>query len=207
MKTHVGETGKGLGYLYGVLKDKHTVVSRVAFWKIPHDDDTVEDINLKIGRYVKKNRSAPGTEELPEVTNPKSVLTLDNEEFLSLIDFLQTNYEPFRKGIKQYIPLSEEFSQDNIQHLRALFANPEKEELIHFVVNNEIFPDDLIIGLQHVQKVRAVKEFEQMLAEDLVEHRWQEWLPIYQHTKKAGMSGGRSSVTRLKKLRFIRTNY
>lgn len=175
MKTHVGETLKGLGYLYGVLKDKQTVVSRVAFWKIPHASDDHEDIHLRIGRYKKQKKSQPGTEEVPEVADPKSVLTLDHDEFLNLIEFLQNNYEPFKKGIKQFIPLSEEFSQDNVEHLKALFANPEKTEILDFVVNHEIFPDDLIVGLQNVQKIRAVREFESMLADDLVEQKWQKW--------------------------------
>ena len=34
-----------------------------------------------------------------------SELTLDNEEFLNLIEFIQNNYEPFKHGTKAFIPL------------------------------------------------------------------------------------------------------
>jgi len=128
MKTHVGQTKDKLNYLFAVLKDKKSVVSRVAFWKIPHDHQG-EDIHLRIGRYITKKTTLPGEEEIPEVDKPKISLTLDKEEFQNLIAFLQENYEPFKKGIKQYIPITEEFSQGNTKHLKALFANPEKSKL------------------------------------------------------------------------------
>lgn len=174
MKTHKGTTTKGLDYLFGILKDKKTVVSRVAFWKIPHSHN-VDDVRLKIGRYKKKTGLIISNQEIPEVSKPKSALTLDKEEFHNLIAFLQENYEPFKKGIKEYILLNEKFDKEQISHLQALFANPKKSELIEFIVDNEILPADLLIGLQNIQKVNAVKEFEVMLEDNLTEHKWQEW--------------------------------
>ena len=174
MKTHKGTTAKGLDYLFGILKDKKTVVSRVAFWKIPHSHDE-NDVRLKIGRYKKKTGLSVSNQEIPEVSDPKSALTLDMEEFHNLIEFLQNNYEPFEKGIKEYIPLDENFNKEKISHLQAIFANPKKSELIDFISKNEILPTDLILGLQNIQKVNAVKDFERMLNDDLTEHKWQEW--------------------------------
>lgn len=174
INTHKGTTTGGLDYLFAILKDKRTVVSRVAFWKIPHSSDN-SDVRLKIGRYKKSALSRSSNEEIPEVTEPKSSLTLDKEEFYNLIAFLQENYEPFKKGIKEYIPLDDKFNHDDIQHLKALFANPEESMILNFIVDNDILPDELIVGLQNVQKVKAVKEFESMLQDDLVEHKWQEW--------------------------------
>jgi len=90
--------------LVKILRDKQTVITRAIFWKIPHYSGK-EDIRLKLGRY-KKPKDWFDREEL-EVLEPKSELTLDQEEFKSLINFLQENYEPFRKGVKAYIPLDD----------------------------------------------------------------------------------------------------
>jgi hypothetical protein len=42
-------------------------------------------------------KPADDEEEEPEPMEPKSVLTLDQEELQSLIEFLRQNYEPFRR--------------------------------------------------------------------------------------------------------------
>jgi hypothetical protein len=110
-----------------------------------------------------------------ETNDPKSELTLDNEEFLNLVQFIQENYEPFKKGIKQYIPIEGNFDQDDINHLKGLFETPEKQQLIDFIVSNQIIPEDLIVALQSINRSKAVEEFEQMLDDDLGEHRWQDW--------------------------------
>jgi hypothetical protein len=174
MKTHKGSTAKGIDYLFGILKDKKTVVSRVAFWKIPHSHED-NDVRLKIGRYKKVTGFSNSNEEIPEVSDPKSALTLDKEEFHNLIEFLQYNYEPFEKGVKKFIPVDNTFNNEEISNLQAIFANPEKSELMDFIIENEILPTDLIIGLQNIHKVNAVKEFDRMLNDNLVEHKWQEW--------------------------------
>jgi len=174
MKTHNGTTKGGLNYLFGILTNKKSVVSRVAFWRIPHTSGK-EDIRLKIGRYKKSHQFDTAEEEIPEVNEPKSALTLDSEEFHNLIEFLQDNYEPFRKGIKEYIPVTSDLDKESIEHLKAIFSNSNKSELLDFVLNNNILPEDLIISLQHIKKINAVKEFEEMLSNNLTEHKWQDW--------------------------------
>jgi len=101
MTATIKRTENGIEYLFGLLKEKDRTVTRVRFWKIPHKTPR-EDISLKIGRYNKDDFSAP---ETLEVGTPKSELTLDNEEFLALLDFLAENYEPFRQGARKYITL------------------------------------------------------------------------------------------------------
>ena len=96
----IRKTDGGIHYLLGVLKEKANIVTRVAFWKIPHKTPQ-EDICLKLGRYSKSD-FAPETLEL---ANPKSELTLDNDEFQGLLKFLSENYEPFKKGVREYIPI------------------------------------------------------------------------------------------------------
>ena len=174
MKTHKGSTNSGLNYLFGILKNKKNIVSRVAFWRIPHINGK-EDVWLKIGRYKKTHQWDTADEEIPEVNNPKSALTLDSEEFHNLIEFLQDNYEPFRKGIKEFIPVSSDFDKESIEHLKALFLNSEKSELLDFVVNNNILPEDLLLSIQNIKKINAIKEFDEMLSNNLTENKWEEW--------------------------------
>ena len=81
-----------------------------------------------------------------EGNNPKSELTLSNEEFENLLNFLSENYEPFKHGIKRYIPIDERFDPENIEHLKAIFDNRDKEELLKFVAENNILPEELDFG-------------------------------------------------------------
>ena len=159
-------TQEGIGYLVGLLRDKTKTVTRAILWKIPHANPQQEDISLKIGRY-NKNGFTP---ETLEIENPKSELTLDNEEFQKLLEFLSENHEPFKKGIKRYIPIDEKFDQESVEHLKAFFDNPDKQKLLDFVAKNDILPEDLIAGLQNQARINAVEQCETML-----EQEWQEW--------------------------------
>jgi hypothetical protein len=167
----IRKTNGRIEYLIGLLKEKTRIIARVVFWKIPHKNPQ-EDICLKIGRY---NKNGFAMETL-ENANPKSELTLDNEEFQKLLEFLSENYEPFKKGVKQYIPIDEKFDHEKIEHLKAIFADPDKQKVLDFIAKNNILPEDLIAGLQNQARINAVREFEDMLGQNLVEQKWQEWL-------------------------------
>ena len=167
----IRKTEKGIEYLIELIKEKARTLTRVVFWKIPHSDIFEEDIRLKIGRY---NRNDFGIEIL-ENLNPRSELTLDNEEFQKLLGFLSENYEPFKKGIKKYIPLDEKFDQKSIDHLKAIFNNPDRQKIIEFITKNEILSNDLIIGIKNQENINAIKEFGNMLDQNLIEQKWQEW--------------------------------
>lgn len=168
--TRVSKSKTGIGHLHAVLRDKKTVVSRAVLWKIPHDSDK-EDVRLKVGRYKK----GPWEVEKPEVEKPKSELTLDNEEFQALLAFLQANYEPFRVGIREYVALDGGTNPADVVRMQELFRNPDRRELLRIVSEHNLIPEDLLLGLQHTHRVRAVEEFEAALAENLVEHDWQKW--------------------------------
>lgn len=167
----VRQTKNGIGYLIGLLKDKPRVITRVVFWRIPHTTEQ-QDVCLKVGRYKKGDGFIP---ETLESDSPKSELTLDNEELDALLNFISENYEPFKAGIKKYIPIDEKFDQKNIEHIRAIFENPDKEKVLDLVIQNDILPEDLLAGLENRMRLAAVREFEQMLANDLVEQDWQKW--------------------------------
>lgn len=142
------------------------------FWKIPHNTKK-GDICLKLGRYKKSGFF--GENEEPESQQPKSELTLDQEELQSLIEFLRQNYEPFRQGVKAFIPLDRPFDAENAQQIRALFSLPNKLDLVNFILDNDVIPKELAAGLRQARRARAVLEFEQMLGQNLLEGHWQKW--------------------------------
>lgn len=160
------------GRLAKVLRNKPSVITRAVFWKIPHNTQR-EDVRLKLGRYKKPEDF--DEEEEPESLEPKSELTLDQEEFQSLIEFLQKSYEPFRKGVKAFIPLDRPFEAENAAQIRALFSLPNKADLVRFILENDVIPDELAAGLRQARRARAVREFKGMLGQNLREAPWQQW--------------------------------
>lgn len=161
-----------VGRLAKLLRRRANVLTRAVFWKIPHDSE-LEDIRLKIGRY--KRPADPFDEELLEVAEPKSELTLDDDEFKALVAFLQESYEPFRQGVRAFIPLNRPYEKDTAVQIRALFSQPDKRGLIRFILQNDVIPEDLALGLQHARRVRALRQFEAMLTENRRESDWQTW--------------------------------
>lgn len=159
-------------HLVKVLRNKPSVITRAIFWKIPHNSKK-EDIRLKLGRY-KKSLNFNEKEELDSL-QPKSELTLDQEEFQSLIEFLRESYEPFRQGMKAFIPLDQPFETENAQQIRALFSLPNINDLVQFILDNKIIPKELEVGLKQARRARAVSEFKEMLNQDLREQPWQQW--------------------------------
>lgn len=163
------------GKLFKTLLDKPSVITRAAFWKIAHNT-AQEDICLKLGRYTKpKSFISNYDEEQLETLVPKSELTLTNDEFKSLVDFLQESYEPFRIGVKAFIPLDQPFDVENTNQIKALFSLPNKTEVIKFILNNNVIPSDLVLGLRHSQRLKAIDKFENMLNKGLLEAAWQKW--------------------------------
>lgn len=157
----------GVDYLTSTLRDKVQTITKAWFWRISHASGK-EDIRLKIGRYKKPSKQV-------ETFSPKSELTLDNEEFKSLITFIGENYQPLKDGARQYIPVDESFGEASVENLKAIFNNPDKEKLLNFIIQNDILPEELFIDLQYQERIKAVKEFEQMLSESLLENHWQKW--------------------------------
>lgn len=161
---------KGINYLITVIKNKPRTITRAILWKIPHRGKQ-EDLRLKLGRYNKNDFLI----EVLENKNPRSELTLDHEEFSNLLKFLEENYEPFKAGVSRYVPLDEEFSADNVEHLKAIFKDPDKQKVVSFITSNDILPEEILGFLELRKKQNAIKEFEDMLQEDTVEHNWQAW--------------------------------
>lgn len=165
----------GIEYLITTLRETKQTYTNATLWKIPHTNPSTVDFSLRIGRYKKSPGPFTSSLEVLETSSPKSLLSLDNEEFQNLILFLQENYEPFKQGVKKYIPIDETFHSENLEHLKAVFTNPNKELVLRLVIDNEILPDDLILAIEHKRKIEAVKTFGSMLQEDSTEHYWQKW--------------------------------
>lgn len=163
---------KSIDRLAKILKNKKSVVTRANFWKIPHDTHE-DEVHLKIGRY-KKDKNSYIAQEVESI-DPKSELTLDDDEFRSLIEFIRDNYEPFRAGTKAFIPLDKPFEKENAEQIKGLFSVPEKKELLEFILKNDIIPNDLLVALQGSRRVAAIRVYERMLSGDLKEPKWQEW--------------------------------
>ena len=159
-------------HLDRVLREKKTVVTRAVFWRIPHHTGK-QDIRLKIGRYKTSQGGAHNKE--PEDLTPKSELTLDDEEFQKLIEFIQENYEPFRTGTKAFVPLDRPLDSNTAQAVKALFNLPKERGVLDFLLEHEIVPQHLLLALHSKRRLDAIAEFERMLAGDLPERSWQKW--------------------------------
>lgn len=163
------------GQKFTVLKDKKTVITRAGLWKVPHN--TREDeVHLKIGRYKKPKEWLEI--EVAELDNPKSELTLTGDEFSNLISFIQENYEPFKDGTKAFIPLSNPYDPSVAQQVKQLFNLDDRQRMLDFLINNDVIPGDLEIGLAHAKRSRAIDEFNAMLELDLTENNWQNWFEV-----------------------------
>lgn len=152
---------------------KKTVITRAFFLKIPHHHKNIKDVKLKIGRY-KKPKSGWDPEEL-ESLDPKSELTLDDEEFQALVKLLQENYEPFKHGFKDFIPIDEPYDAEMAGKIKTLFNNPEQSKIIDFISEHKLISTELELALQYASRVQAIQKFETMLSENHVEKNWQDW--------------------------------
>jgi len=158
-----------------ILRDKKTVITKAFFWKIQHNSGRI-DVRLKVGRYKKTKDFIDSG--VPETLAPKSEITFDEEEFKSLIQFLQNNYEPFKQGFKAFIPVDEPFTTANAIQVRKLFSLPNKQKLVDFILDQNVIPKQLSLALENARRAKAINQLEQMLTLNHIEQKWQEWFEI-----------------------------
>jgi len=150
------------------LKLKPRTETKALLYRVPHDDAEKIDLSLRIGRYKRITG-------VPDLENPKSALTLDNEEVEALVDYLCETYGPIRDRAQRYIPLGEDLTEGEIDDLRQLFANSDMTSLIELMTTGELMPAGLLDAVEMCHKREAVDAFERMLEKDLVEAEWQQW--------------------------------
>jgi hypothetical protein len=45
---------------------------------------------------------------------------------------------------------------NNLKHLRAIFRSPNKQQLLQFIVEHSILPDDLLAAIQNQQRITTI---------------------------------------------------
>lgn len=166
----VKKSQKGVDYVAGVLKDKQTVVTRGVFYKVPHGQEG--GFGLKLGRYNKGKRFY--NPETLVCTEPKSELTLDDEEFKSLINFLE-NYEPLSLGPGKYVKADANLDTELAEKLASIFNNKDQKKVADFLIGNNLLTHDISAMLEFSKRTAAIAEFQDKLANNEVEYRWQKW--------------------------------
>jgi hypothetical protein len=167
----VRKTKGGLDYIGTVLRDRKSVVTRAVFWRVPHRQTNKEDIGLKIGRYKRLNFNR----ETLQATDPKANSRSTTRNFGS---FCNSFPKTMNRSGREKPNISRSMIHlitNNIKHLRAIFRSPNKQQLLQFIVEHSILPDDLLAAIQNQQRITAIGEFETMLRDDLREHDWQRW--------------------------------
>ena len=107
-----------------VLEMKSRVYSQAQLMRILHDHEDVVDIILKVGRYNK-----PFDE--PYQAEPKSELTLSNQELNALISYINDNYAPLKLGEGRYISVDEKTEAQLLLKLKdAISEDPDKAKML-----------------------------------------------------------------------------
>lgn len=157
---------KGVEYAPAkVLKMKQRVYSQALLMKIPHDHREDTDISLKVGRYTLPYGRVAANQ-------PKSELTLENEELNALIQYISDNYTPVNLGQGQYISVD----RDNAELVRQFKALIDGQaDTASLLIENGILSDNVYIAATSIKKIGALEEYEASLAKDHPESYWQSW--------------------------------
>jgi hypothetical protein len=142
-----------------------------------------DDVKLKVGRYWVTAGQADITN--PTSTTPRSEISLTAAELGNLMRFLSDNVEPLKLGAKKYIALDKESDAELFTRLKARFEAFDVETLLATLEANDLLPADLVGALIHKDRSGAVKQFEEMLAEDLAEPKWQPWFQANDYLARA----------------------
>ncbi len=161
----IEKTDKGISYKIKRLKIRETVYSEAAFWKIPHKSENKTDICLKIGRY--KNNGSP------EIDTPKSELTLDNEEFLNLVSFIEAYYKPLELGVNSFIPIDNSNSMQLLKKFKTI-VNSDKETAKQ-LLESGLLSSNIALAIDLIKKKAGIDEFSSYINQNLQESHWQTW--------------------------------
>lgn len=160
---------KGINYAAPkVLKEKQRVYSQAILMKIPHDHSEEIDVSLKVGRYTLPYGRTVGHQ-------PKSELTLDNEELNALIDYISGNYVPINLGQGEYISVAGD-SANLIKQFKTLVEG--KADTASLLIENGILSDNVYVAATSLKKISALGDMESSLDKDLSEKYWQDWFSV-----------------------------
>ncbi len=165
--TIIEKSKGGIKYTHVLLKQKKETVTKATFWKINRSNPD-EGFALKIGRY-KDN-----IWQDVDCKNPKSELTLDQEELFSLMRFVNNRYNPLRKGAGKYIR-ADSLDIELAKQLKEIFSDLEADTISDFLSRNDVFTTDVTNMLEYLHREEALIDFEAALEKDRKESYWQEW--------------------------------
>lgn len=157
----------GTEYTSILLKKKAQTITKAILWKIPRSDPD-KGFSLKIGRY--KNNI---WEDL-DCKNPKSELTLDQEELFNLMRFVNDRYNPLRKGVGDYVK-ADSLNNELAKLLRDTFSDKDAIEVGDFLFKKGVLTADVTNMLEFCRREEALTDFERALTEDRPEKYWQKW--------------------------------
>lgn len=152
------------------LKDKKQVYSQAHFVRIKTNDDNYK-LSLKIGRYKKTEwyNQYKKTGKL-ETENPKSELTLDNDELDNLVMYINQNYYPLSNNEDKYLSLTDEAMTTLIKD------NPKSiSKLVEVAIKNNLDLSDINKLLEISNRNKALEEFIDNYKKDVNENIWQKW--------------------------------
>lgn len=149
-----------------MLKSGPKAFSEAKLGKVIHNTPGVQDFTLKIGRYKRHPKR-------PEITEPKSELTLNNEEFCKLITYLETNYGPLKLGEGKYLEITQNETLPILKQIQKLNI-PDEEQALE-LIESGLLTDNLQTAINTIKRKKAIKEFEDNLLLDKSESFWQDW--------------------------------
>ena len=150
------------------LKTKKRVYSQALLMKIPHDHAGESDISLKLGRYTLPYGHLAGDQ-------PKSELTLDNDELTALIKYISENYTPVNLGQGQYISVDRD-KAELIHQFKTMIEG--QADAANLLIENGILSDHVYVAAISIKKIAALEEYEESLAKNYPESYWQDWFSV-----------------------------
>lgn len=152
------------------LANKIKVYSQAHFVRVKIGENDFK-LTLKIGRYKKIDFGGIDIKSgMVENKNPKSELTLDNEELNNLVDYINKNYYPLSNNETNYLALNDETMSTLIKN------SPESiSKLISVAIKNDLNLKDINKMIEISDRKKALEEFIKNYNEDVVEKTWQKW--------------------------------
>jgi len=147
------------------LSTKKGVFTNAWLYGIQRTDSI--DLSLKLGRYTYPKNLI--------TVQPKSELTLTNEELISLIEYLAEYYKPLSLNARKFFSYSED--DEDIGKLLLKFKSiaENNESIAKALLDNELFTEDIQTAISAIKKGKALSEFEAEFDNNNNEAFWQNW--------------------------------
>ena len=153
---------------HAILSSGKTVECKASLFGIKEGN-----VSLRLGRYNKfgfnTDRQIIGEDGI------KQGLSVNNDELNNLINFINTEYQPLNLGLKNYIPIEGDLSQEKILALQKLFSSDKKEKLAELLDLYNIIPEDITDLLELKKRQKAITDFETNMKIDVLENIWQNY--------------------------------